>query len=312
MTRAESFSDREVAMCQVARLVEDGRTYWAAGGGTPLYSVLLGQKLYAPDAQYITEDGVIAPEPLLPFEPMMTMVASRAVHRALAWGTMNSAGTHAQLGYMDYGVLNTLQVDQHGNINSTWLGEYGASGRRFGGPGGADTIAACCWRTILITDQERRKFVRQVDFISSPGFLDGTPGARERAGLPRDTGPWRVVTPWAMYGMLGKNSLTNYNVNNNWTTTDGNPPFTLRPYPFASKDHQTADARAVEKKKAADVVDEKDMTCEFLVDYLTRIFSSPDRLAAMSQAARKRYSGRGAEALADLVEQTAAGGRETN
>ncbi|HEY4668884.1 MAG TPA: CoA-transferase [Tepidiformaceae bacterium] len=200
MTRAEAFSEREVAMCTVARMIEDGRTYWAAGGGTPLYSVLLGKKLYAPDAQYITEDGVIAPEPLLPFEPMMTMVASRAVYRALSWGTMNSAGIHAQLGHMDYGVLNTLQVDQHGNINSTVLGEYGAeNARRFGGPGGADTIAACCWRTILITDQEKRKFVREVDFISSPGFLDGSPGARERAGLPRDTGPWRVVTPWAVY-----------------------------------------------------------------------------------------------------------------
>jgi glutaconate CoA-transferase, subunit B len=123
MTRAEAFSEREVAMCTVARMVENGRTYWAAGGGTPLYSVLLGKKLYAPDAQYVTEDGVVAPEPLLPFEPMMTMVASRAVHRALSWGTMNSAGLHAQLGHMDYGVLNTLQVDQHGNINSTVLGE---------------------------------------------------------------------------------------------------------------------------------------------------------------------------------------------
>jgi acyl CoA:acetate/3-ketoacid CoA transferase beta subunit len=204
MTRAEAFSEREVAMCTVARMVENGRTYWAAGGGTPLYSVLLGKKLYAPDAQYVTEDGVVAPEPLLPFEPMMTMVASRAVHRALSWGTMNSAGLHAQLGHMDYGVLNTLQVDQHGNINSTVLGEYGPGARRFGGPGGADTIAACCWRTILITDQEKRKFVRQVDFISSPGFLDGSPGARERAGLPRDTGPWRVVTPWAMYDYVDR------------------------------------------------------------------------------------------------------------
>ena len=42
------------------------------------------------------------------------------------------------------------------------------------------------------------------------------------------------LTPWVMYGMMGKNSLTNYNAPNNWTTTDGNPPFTLRPYPFAS------------------------------------------------------------------------------
>ncbi len=205
MIRAEAFSEREVAMCIVARMVEPGRTYWAAGGGTPLYSILLGKKLYAADAQYITEDGVIAPEPMLPFEPMMTMVASRAGYRALSWGTMNTVGIHSQLGFMDYGVLNTLQVDQHGNINSTVLGEYGSdTARRFGGPGGADTIAACCWRTILITDQEKRKFVRQVDFISSPGFLDGTLGARERAGLPSDTGPWRVVTPWAVYDHLDR------------------------------------------------------------------------------------------------------------
>jgi len=199
MTRAQAFSEREVAMCVVARMVEDGKTYWAAGGGTPLYSVLLGKKLYAPDAQYVTEDGVIAPIPMLPFEPMMSMVASRASYRALSWGNMNTAGYFAQLGFMDYGVLNTLQIDKHGNINSTFLGEYGAGGRRMHGPGGADTIAACCWRTIVITDQEKRKFVERVDFISSAGFLDGSEGARELAGLPRGTGPWRVVTPWAVY-----------------------------------------------------------------------------------------------------------------
>ncbi len=199
MTRAEAFSDREVEVCTVARMVEAGRTYWVAGGGTPLFAVLLGQKLYAPDAQYVTEDGVIAPEPLLPFDPMMTMVASRPVYRALAWGTMNTAGQHAQLGFMDYGILNTLQIDRHGNINSTLLGTPGENPRRFGGPGGADTIAACCWRTIIMTDQDKRKFVKDVDFISSPGYLDGSPGARERWGLPRDTGPWRVVTPWAIY-----------------------------------------------------------------------------------------------------------------
>jgi glutaconate CoA-transferase subunit B len=112
---------------------------------------------------------------------------------------MNTAGLHSQLGHYDYGVLNSLQVDQHGNLNSTILGVYGENPRRFGGPGGADTIAACCWRTVIMTDQEKRKFVAEVDFISSPGFLDGTEGARERAGLPRGTGPWRVITPWAMY-----------------------------------------------------------------------------------------------------------------
>ena len=206
-TPAASFNEREAQICTVARMVEDGRTYWVAGGGSPMYAVLLGIRLYARGAQYITEDGVIAPEPMLPFEPVMTMVSSRAGYRALAWGTMNTAGNHAQLGLMDYGILNTLQVDQYGNINSTAIGEYGAGARRFGGPGGADSIAALCWRTILMTDQEKRKFVERVDFISSPGFLDGTEGARERAGLPPDTGPYRVVTPWALYDYTDERRL---------------------------------------------------------------------------------------------------------
>jgi len=37
-----------------------------------------------------------------------------------------------------------------------------------------------------------------VDFLTSSGYLDG-PGARERAGLPKDTGPWRVVTSKALF-----------------------------------------------------------------------------------------------------------------
>jgi acyl CoA:acetate/3-ketoacid CoA transferase beta subunit len=200
MTPATHFAEREHVICTVARLIEEGKNYWVGGGGEPLYSILLAQRLYTPGVQYLTEDGVVSPQALLPWDPLMTMVASRAGYRALQWGTMNTAGNFAQLGYVDIGILNTLQVDRYGNVNSTVVGPYEEGrGRRFGGPGGADTIAAQCWRTILITDQQKRKFVERVDFISSPGFLDG-PGAREKAGLPAGTGPWRVVTPWAMFG----------------------------------------------------------------------------------------------------------------
>jgi acyl CoA:acetate/3-ketoacid CoA transferase beta subunit len=200
MTPATHFAEREHVICTVARMIEEDKSYWVGGGGEPLYSILLSQRLYTPGVQYLTEDGVVSPQALLPWDPLMTMVASRAGYRALQWGTMNTAGNFAQLGYVDVGILNTLQVDRYGNVNSTVVGPYeGGRGRRFGGPGGADTIAAQCWRTILVTDQQKRKFVERVDFLSSPGFLDG-PGAREKAGLPAGTGPWRVVTPWAMFG----------------------------------------------------------------------------------------------------------------
>ncbi len=199
-TPAANFNEREHVICQVARLIDERYIYWVGAGGEPMSSALLAKQVHAPNLQYLTEDGVVGPEPLLPFDPLMTLVASRAVYRALQWSTMNYASDVAHLGYVDYGILATLQVDRYGNVNSTVVGKYeGGEGRRFGGPGGADTIAAVSWRTILVTDQQKRKFVDRVDFISSPGFLDG-PGAREKAGLPPNTGPWRVYTPWAMFG----------------------------------------------------------------------------------------------------------------
>ena len=114
---------------------------------------------------------------------------------------MNTAFCHAQLGLMDYGLLAALQIDPYGNINSSFIGgDYDKPERRFGGPGGATGIASCCWRTIYLMQLQGRKFVERVDHVSSPGYLDGSPEARERAGLPRGTGPYRVVTPEAIFG----------------------------------------------------------------------------------------------------------------
>ena len=140
--KATHFSEREHQICAVAHMVEDAKTYWVTGGGSPMAAILLAKKLYAPDAVYVTEDGVLGAEPALPFDPIMNMVSSRAGYRALQWGTMNTVGFQAQIGLMDYGIINTLQVDMYGNINSTAVGDYEGEHRRFGGPGGADSIAA--------------------------------------------------------------------------------------------------------------------------------------------------------------------------
>ena len=88
-----------------------------------------------------------------------------------------------------------------GNINSTMLGDdWRRPKRRFPGSGGANEVASYCWRTIVIMMHEPRRFVPRVDFITSPGYLDGMPEARERAGLPAGNGPWRVVTSKALFG----------------------------------------------------------------------------------------------------------------
>ena len=70
---------------------------------------------------------------------------------------------------------------------------------RLPGSGGANDIGSLCHRTIAILRQDRRRFVQKVSFVTTPGYLDG-PGGRERAGLPRATGPYRVITQLGVYG----------------------------------------------------------------------------------------------------------------
>ena len=52
---------------------------------------------------------------------------------------------------------------------------------------------------MVITPQDSKRFVEKVSFLTTPGYLDG-PGARERAGLPAHTGPYKVITNMAIMG----------------------------------------------------------------------------------------------------------------
>ena len=82
-------------------------------------------------------------------------------------------------------------------------------------------------------------------------------------------------------------------------------PSLLIPYPFAIHDHQTQNARAMEKAGAADMVPERDLTASWLVSYIQQIIQREDLRQKMSAAALARSHGIGAKLLADLIEQTA-------
>jgi glutaconate CoA-transferase subunit B len=199
MSAQLSFTDVEANICTISRLIEEDKLYFVQMAGAPLMAILLAKHTRVPGVGYVVEEGAMAPKPSFPL-PRMMVGASRSHHRAVAWAGMNIVDAHAALGFMDYGLLACLQVDKFGNFNSTFIGgTYEQPERRFGGAGGANEIASQCWRTLLMTKLERRKFVNKLDFVSSPGYLDGTPGARERAGLPANTGPYKVITQEAVF-----------------------------------------------------------------------------------------------------------------
>jgi glutaconate CoA-transferase subunit B len=105
-----------------------------------------------------------------------------------------------QRGLIDYTFLGGAQIDAYGNLNSTLIGANYARPRvRLPGSGGANDLASLCWRILVVTNHDRRRFVERLDFLTTPGYLSG-PGAREAAGLPPGTGPFRVITDLAVLG----------------------------------------------------------------------------------------------------------------
>src|SRR5262245_63722263 len=105
-----------------------------------------------------------------------------------------------QRGMMDYTFLGGAQIDAFGNLNSTMIGkDYARPKVRLPGSGGANDLASLCWRILVVTNHDKRRFVEKLDFLTTPGYLTG-PGAREAAGLSPGTGPYRVITVLAVLG----------------------------------------------------------------------------------------------------------------
>jgi glutaconate CoA-transferase subunit B len=183
-----------------ARLLED-RKVVVCGTGIPMLSALLAQKTHAPNVTIIFEAGGIGPQP--PTLPI-SVGDSRTFYKALLAGSMDDAMSALQTGYVDYGFLGVGQIDKFGNINSTCIGSHDCVKVSFPGSGGANDIGSLVWKTIIVTGQhDKRRFVEKLDFCTTPGYLTG-PGAREAAGLPRDTGPYRVITNLGVLGFDNK------------------------------------------------------------------------------------------------------------
>jgi glutaconate CoA-transferase, subunit B len=88
--------------------------------------------------------------------------------------------------------LGAAQIDPYGNINSTCLGDYRHPKVRFPGCGGACDAASQAFGVIIFMQQEKKRFVEKVDYLSSVGWLKGG-DTRRQAGYKRG-GPMAVVT----------------------------------------------------------------------------------------------------------------------
>jgi glutaconate CoA-transferase subunit B len=101
-------------------------------------------------------------------------------------------------GKMDVGFISGAQIDRHGNLNITCIGDYSSPKVRLVGCLAQTDHAAFARRTLITMEHSSKSFIERVDFISGAGHLDG-PGTREKAGL-RGNGPEKVFTDLAVLG----------------------------------------------------------------------------------------------------------------
>jgi glutaconate CoA-transferase subunit B len=185
----EEFSTLELMAVCGSREIKNGEVVFI-GTGLPMIAALLAKRTHAPAAKIVFEAGFIDSNAK---DIALSIADSRLGYRASgAIGLIETLGLMLQGGHVDVGFLGAAQIDAYGNINTTYIGSFEKPTVKLPGSGGGNDIASSAKRVVVIMTHEKRKMVTKLDYLTSPGFLDG-PGARERTGLIGG-GPSLVVT----------------------------------------------------------------------------------------------------------------------
>ncbi len=158
---------------------------------------MLAQKTHAPNLKLIFEAGTLDGRP----PELPTSVGdARCEMGASRSSGLYDAFSIAQRGYVDLGFLGGAEVDEYGNVNTTCIGDYLNPELRLTGSGGNPDINSFARRTVFIMVHEKRRFVENVSYITSPGWrVKKWPGGefvhrRELYGAAFRGGPSAVIS----------------------------------------------------------------------------------------------------------------------
>jgi glutaconate CoA-transferase subunit B len=183
------YSPSELMVAVAARELKDHESV-LVGVGIPNLAANLAKKLQAPHLNMVYESGAVGSNP--------TRMPLSIGDPCLVTGAKSVCSMYEQFAYylqggrIDVGFLGGAQIDKYGNINSTVIGSYKTPKVRLPGSGGACDIASNVKKIIVITPHEKRRFVEKVDFLTSPGFVDGK--ERWRQLKLQGGGPYAVIT----------------------------------------------------------------------------------------------------------------------
>ena len=168
-----------------------------AGVGIPLLAATLAQRLHCPGLTILFEGGVVGA-----FIEPGKLPPSTNDQRCTARANMVLGSADVllllQRGYVDIGFMGGAQIDQYGNLNSSFIGDPEKPKTRLPGTGGGNDISSLT-NMIVAMKHEKRRFVEKCRFHHQPGLAAGQRDARRQSGLPSG-GMFRVVTDLAVFG----------------------------------------------------------------------------------------------------------------
>lgn len=186
---ASAYSQNELMIAAAARELQGARVAFV-GVGLPNIVCNLAQRSHSPALELVYEAGVFGAHPAR--LPLSIGDPTIVTGSASTMGMSDLFQFYLQRGLIDVGFLGAAQIDRFGNINTTVIGNYANPRVRLPGSGGAAEIAILCRRILVITRLSKRAFPPRVDFITSPGHLDGG-DARAKLNVPGG-GPEAVIT----------------------------------------------------------------------------------------------------------------------
>jgi glutaconate CoA-transferase, subunit B len=161
-----SYTTDEMMTVEAARRLADG-TVCFVGIGLPSLAANLARRTHAPHAVLIYESGPIGAKPTVP--PLSIGDGELAETADFTVSVPEMFAYWLQGDRIDVGFLGAAQIDRHGNLNSTVIGDYDHPTVRLPGAGGAPEIATSARDVFVLLRQSARAFVDRVDFVSSVG-----------------------------------------------------------------------------------------------------------------------------------------------
>lgn len=190
---SKRYTLNELLIITCAKEIEDYQNV-ILGVGLPTTAGALAKALYAPHATLMMESGIIDFEPLVPLNHIADAHACRGFSCAT---DLFTAFTMTYRGFVDVCFLGVGQIDKYGNLNTTCIGDYYRPELRLPGSGGAADFISYAKKTVLTL--RGGQFVEKLDYVTSPGYLDGG-DSREKSGLfPKGSGPSMLLTTQGVF-----------------------------------------------------------------------------------------------------------------